>query len=270
MSKCKYGFIGCGNMGGALVKAVAKNVSPDEIFVSDFDRNKVNAFSNDVGTIASDNTEIAQNAKYIYLGVKPQMMSGMLSGISDILKNRHDNFVLVTMAAGLAIEKIAQMAGGDYPIIRIMPNTPASIGRGMILYTANDKVLADDINEFVADMSGAGVLDAIDEKLIDAASAVSGCGPAFVYMFIEALADGAVECGLPRQKAMLYAAETVLGSAELVIKSGKHPGELKDAVCSPGGTTIAGVHALENGAFRANAINAVVSAYNKTLELGKK
>ena len=162
------------------------------------------------------------------------------------------------------------MAGGNYPVIRIMPNTPASIGKGMILYAQNNNVTKEETDIFVNDMSGAGVLDSIDEKLIDAASAVSGCGPAFVYMFIEALADGAVECGLPRQKAMLYAAQTVLGSAELVLKSGKHPGELKDAVCSPGGTTIAGVHALENGAFRANAINAVSDAYKKTLELGKK
>ena len=119
-------------------------------------------------------------------------------------------------------------------------------------------------------MSHAGIMDKLDEKMIDAACALSGSGPAFVYMFIEALADGAVECGLPRKNALLYAAQTVLGSASLVLESGKHPGELKDAVCSPGGTTIAGVHALERGGFRANAMDAVLAAYNKAKELGKK
>ena len=118
-------------------------------------------------------------------------------------------------------------------------------------------------------MAKSGTLDAIDEKLIDAASAVSGCGPAFVYMFIEALADGGVECGLPRDKALLYAAQTLIGAAEMVKKTGKHPEALKDAVCSPGGSTIAGVHALEEGAFRADAANAVLAAYKKTLTLGK-
>ncbi len=270
MSEYKYGFIGCGNMGGALVKAASKNINPNNIYVSDFDRNKVNSFANEIGIIPSNNKDIAQNADFIFLGVKPQMMNDMLLEIKDIFKSRKSRFVIVTMAAGLSIEKISAMADGNYPVIRIMPNTPASIGEGMILYAKNNNVTQEEADIFVNDMSSAGILDPIDEKLIDAASAVSGCGPAFVYMFIEALAGGAVECGLPRQKAMLYAAQTVLGSAELVLKSGKHPGELKDAVCSPGGTTIAGVHALENGAFRANAINAVVDAYKKTLELGKK
>ena len=115
----------------------------------------------------------------------------------------------------------------------------------------------------------AGKLDPIPEDKIDAASALSGCGPAFVYMFAEALSDGAVECGLPRDKAMLYAAQTLLGAAKLLKESGKHPGALKDAVCSPGGTTIAGVHALEDGAFRASTMNAVKRAYERTLELKK-
>lgn len=265
----KYGFIGCGNMGGALVKAAAKTVDGREILISDYDKEKMNSLSDMCGATAADNTKIASECEYIVLGVKPQMMGGMLRSISQILAERKDNFVLVTMAAGLSIDTISQMCGADYPIIRIMPNTPASIGKGMILYTANDKVQQEKIDIFTKDFSEAGVLDRLDEKLIDAASALSGCGPAFVYMFIEALADGAVECGLPRKNALLYAAQTVLGSASLVLESGKHPGELKDAVCSPGGTTIAGVHTLENGAFRANAMGAVTAAYNKTKELGK-
>ena len=151
-------------------------------------------------------------------------------------------------------------------IIRIMPNMPVSVGEGVVLasgYEVDEK----NRDEFDSIMKCAGIVDWIDEKLIDAGCAISGCGPAFVYMFIEALADGAVSCGLPRDKAMLYAAETVLGSAKAVIESGKHPGKLKDEVCSPGGTTIAGVKALEDGAFRSNAMNAVIAAYEKTKKM---
>ena len=147
-----------------------------------------------------------------------------------------------------------------------MPNMPASVGEGMILYDVNDLVTDQMIVEFLEIMAKAGKLDNLPEYLIDAGSAVSGCGPAFAFMFAEALADAGVECGLPRDKAILYAAQMLKGSAELLLHESK-PGELKDRVCSPGGTTIAGVHALENGAFRAAAMNAVTSAYKRTLEL---
>lgn len=266
----KYGFIGCGNMGGALVRAVAVNVDGGRILVSDHDKEKISALASECGVVAADNIKIASECEYIFLGVKPQMMSGMLEEIKDTLAKRKDNFVIVTMVAGLSIKTISDMCGAEYPTIRIMPNTPVSVGKGMILYTANAKTTNEQTEAFVKDMSAAGVMDKLDEKMIDAACALSGSGPAFVYMFIEALADGAVECGLPRKNALLYAAQTVLGSASLVLESGKHPGELKDAVCSPGGTTIAGVHALERGGFRANAMDAVLAAYNKAKELGKK
>ena len=266
----KYGFIGCGNMGGALVRAVAENVDGGKILVSDHDNEKTSALALECGVAVADNIKIALECEYIFLGVKPQMMSGMLEEIKDTLAKRKDNFVIVTMAAGLSIKTISDMCGAEYPTIRIMPNTPVSVGKGMILYTANAKTTNEQTEEFIRDMSHAGIMDKLDEKMIDAACALSGSGPAFVYMFIEALADGAVECGLPCKNALLYAAQTVLGSASLVLESGKHPGELKDAVCSPGGTTIAGVHALERGGFRANAMDAVLAAYNKAKELGKK
>ena len=149
-----------------------------------------------------------------------------------------------------------------------MPNTPAEVGRGMILYTANTRG-SGSIPVFLRAMEAAGRLDAIEERLIDAASAISGCGPAFVYMFIEAMADGGVMSGLPRDKAMLYAAETLIGAAEVVKQTGRHPGALKDAVCSPGGSTIEGVKALEDGKMRGTVSGAVVAAYEKTLKLGK-
>ena len=154
-------------------------------------------------------------------------------------------------------------------MIRIMPNTPVAVGEGMILYDANSTVTDEQIRVFLEGLSAAGCLDRIPERLIDAAGSLSGCGPAFVYLFAEALADGGVECGVPRDKAQLYAAQTLLGAAEMLLATGKHPGELKDAVCSPGGTTIAGVHALENGAFRATVSNAVTAAFEKTAKLKK-
>ena len=145
-----------------------------------------------------------------------------------------------------------------------------AVGKGVILYDANDQTTEADLSFFASAMSGAGLLDRIEESKIDAASAISGCGPAFAYLFIEALADGGVACGLPRAKAQAYAAAMLSGSAEQVLSTGLHPGALKDAVCSPGGTTIAGVRALEEGGLRAAAMNAVIAAYEKTLALKPK
>lgn len=265
----KFGFIGAGNMGGALAQAVMKSVGNDNVYISCKDDAETKAKALELGCNASSNTEIANNCDYIFLGVKPQMMADMLKGISTILSSRKDNFVLVSMAAGLSIEKISAFANGDYPIIRIMPNTPVSVGEGMVLASKNNNVTDLQFDSFKNAMAHCGKLNLLDEKLIDAGCAVSGCGPAFVYLFIEALADGGVEAGLPRDKALEYAAQTVLGAAKMVLNTDKHPGELKDAVCSPGGSTIAGVHALENNAFRATAMEAVKAAFERTKELGK-
>jgi pyrroline-5-carboxylate reductase len=172
------------------------------------------------------------------------------------------------MAAGLCIEYFEKTLGITRPIIRIMPNTPCSVGEGMILYSCNSKVTSDIEEEFLNILSCSGKLDKIPEGLIDAASAVSGCGPAFASIFAEALADAAVACGVPRDKALLYSAQMLKGTAELIL-SGEHPAVLKDKVCSPGGTTIAGVRALEERGMRAAAINAVSEAYQRTLELKK-
>ena len=148
----------------------------------------------------------------------------------------------------------------------MMPNTPAAIGAGVVQYCGRG-VTVEELDDFAALLSPAGLVDQVPEGLMDAASAVSGCGPAFAYLFLEALADGGVACGLPRDKAVAYAARMVEGAARMVLESGKHPGELKDAVCSPGGTTIQGVRALEERGFRAAAMDAVIAAYEKTLKL---
>lgn len=266
----KFGFIGIGNMGGALARAAAKGVRGEELFLADRAQDKLEEMAGQLGARAVENGTLAAECDYIFLAVKPQVMAGMLKEIAPVLAARTDRFVLVTIAAGLTMETITQMAGGNYPMIRLMPNTPAGIGEGMILYTDNGLVAEAELDEFLAAMKGAGRFDRLEEKLIDAGSAVSGCGPAFAYLMIEALADGGVACGLPRAKAIEYAAQMMAGAAKMVLETGKHPGELKDAVCSPGGTTIAGVRALENGGFRANGMNAVIAAYEKTVELGKQ
>ncbi len=260
----KYGFIGCGNMGGAIAKALSDRTR--DILLADYDNGKAEALATALGCAVGTNEDAAA-CERLYLAVKPQMMKEMLSGIAPILQAKKP--LLITMAAGLTMAQIEAMAGGDLPIIRIMPNTPASIGKGMILYCCNDKVDAATAESFVSDLAAAGIIEALDEKLIDAGSAVSGCGPAFMYQFIEALADGGVACGLPRDKAVRLAAATMVGAGELVLQSGKHPAALKDAVCSPGGSTIMGVKALEEGGLRAAGINAVLSAFNKSKELGK-
>ena len=264
-----YGFIGAGNMGGALAKAVAKSVAPEAITLADAFKEKAEELAAKLGAKADTTEAVAKKCHFIFLGVKPQVMAAMLSDIAPILAARKEGFVLVSMAAGISIADIQKMAGNNYPVIRIMPNIPASVGEGVILFDASNGVTNDNIETFQTVMSGAGVVDQLPEKLIDAASALFGCGPAFVSLFIEALADGAVACGLPRNKALLYAAATTKGTAAMILESGMHPGQLKDAVCSPGGTTIAGVKALEEGTFRGATMDAVAKAYKRTLELVK-
>ena len=260
----KIGFIGTGNMGSAIATAVAGQGR--DILLANRTPAKAQALADAVGGRVVKNPEAAGDSELLFLCVKPQMMAGMLEGIAPILRARDDRFVLVTMAAGLTCERIREMAGGDYPVIRMMPNTPCAIGAGVVQYCGLG-VTEEELAEFAQLLAPAGLIDRVDEHLMDAASAVSGCGPAFAYLFIEALADGGVACGLPRAKAMAYAAQMLEGSARMVLDSGKHPGELKDAVCSPGGTTIQGVRALEEGGFRAAAMNAVMKAYEKTLQL---
>lgn len=265
----KWGFIGVGHMGGALAQAAAVMVPPRDLWLANRSAEKAEALARQLGAQTASNAAIAAECDYVFLGVKPQMMEAMLREIAPVLAGRQTPFVLVSMAAGLTAERIARMAGGDYPVIRIMPNTPVSVGEGLILYACSSAVTEEQLSEFLRVMAKSGRLDPLPEHLMDAGSAVSGCGPAFADLFMEALADGGVACGLPRAKAQLYAAQMLLGSAKLLLESGEHPGALKDAVCSPGGTTIAGVRALEEGGFRAGAMGAVIAAYEKTLELKK-
>ena len=259
----KLGFIGVGNMGGALVRAARRRLEGGQILLANRTEAKAAALAKELGASLSNNRTIAGNADYVFLGVKPQMMRDLLAEIGPELRIRKDRFVLVSMAAGRSVADIQAMAGGDYPVLRIMPNTPCSIGEGMVLYTPGPGVTEAEVQVFLEAMAGAGRFSPIPEKLMDAGSAVAGCGPAFVDLFVEALADGGVACGLPRAQALEFAAQMVLGSARLLLESGKHPGELKDAVCSPGGTTIQGVRKLEEAGFRGAVMNAVIAACEK-------
>lgn len=259
----KYGFIGCGNMGGAIAKAVAN--STKDMMLAD-PSGKAEILAQEWGVSVGTNAEVAACDR-VFLGVKPQVMAGVLKGLQPVLAEKKP--LLITMAAGLEIKKIEEMAGVRLPVIRIMPNTAVAVGKGVILYCRNDLVDEQTLADVLNDLRFAGMLDPLEEKLIDAACAVSGCGPAYMYMFLEAMADGAVACGVPRDKALRYAAATMAGAAELTLTTGQHPGQLKDAVCSPGGSTIAGVKALEENGFRGAVMDCVVAAYRRNLELGK-
>ena len=262
------GFIGTGNMGGALARAAAKAAAGDKIYLSNKTREKAERLAAELGC-KTVTVEEAAKCGYVFLGVKPQMMGDLLAQIAPVLASRQDDFVLVSMAAGITMTDIQKMAGGNYPVIRIMPNTPVAVGSGVILYDATENVSAQVLAQFCQIMQFAGLVDHLPEKLIDAGSAVAGCGPAFAALFMEALEDGGVSCGLPRQKARQYAQQMLMGTAQLALETGKHPGQMKDEVCSPGGSTIAGVQELEAGALRASVIRAVQASYCKSKELGK-
>jgi pyrroline-5-carboxylate reductase len=264
--------IGSGNMGCALMKSACDPSHEVSVFFTDMDAEKANAAANSMKAhVIKSNTEAAEKGDFIFLAVKPQVMSLVLAEIADTVKKRINAGtppVVVSMAAGWSIKKIQTAVSVKLPVIRLMPNTPAMIGKGIITLAASSEVSAQKIAELEKLLTGAGIVDNVEEHYLDAVTGLSGSGPAFVYLFIEALADGGVRAGLPRDKALRYAAQTVYGSAAMVLETGKHPGELKDMVTSPGGTTIAGIVALEDGAFRSTVIKAVEAAWKRSVELG--
>jgi pyrroline-5-carboxylate reductase len=273
-------------MGTALMKGAAGIAGAANIGFTDAERSKAEAAAKALGARVYDsNAEAARRGDFVFLAVKPQVLPAVLEEISPVLKERQEAgkpAVLVSMAAGFSINAIRTKLSGPLrpvgpddsrsinrvPIVRIMPNTPALVSQGMIAMAASAEVSGERLAELEKILGAAGVVDRVNEQYMDAVTGLSGSGPAFVYLFIEALADGGVRSGLPRDKALRYAAQTVLGAAAMVRDTGKHPGELKDMVTSPAGTTIAGVAALEAGAFRGTVMNAVDAAYKKSKEMG--
>lgn len=267
-------FIGTGNMGGALARAACRGISPEEVILFDRAAEKASELARELGcTAAAGNEQAIHDAKYIFLCVKPQFFADLARELVPVLRQCHEegqDKVLVSIAAGLTIDTVKGLyaeVGYDIPLLRIMPNTCAAIGKGTLALVGEGEEHLRTVERI---LSAAGLVERLPEGLMDQFTAVAGCGPAFVYPFIEALADGGVMVGLPRDQAMRYAAQTVLGAAAMVLETGEHPGALKDAVCSPGGSTIAGVAALEQAGFRAAAIDAVLAAFGRNQELGKQ
>jgi pyrroline-5-carboxylate reductase len=274
--------IGAGNMGAALMKGAAARA---QIGFADTDKVKAKAAAKAVnGIVYASNTEAAKIGDFVFLALKPQALAAVLTEIGPVIRERMTQgspAVLVSMAAGWSINKIQAVisgSGADAPAVkspqaslsvaRIMPNTPALVSRGMIALSISPQFPPEKLAELEVILGGAGLTDRLEETYMDAVTGLSGSGPAFVYQFIEAMADGGVLAGLPRDKALRYAAQTVMGAADMVLQTGKHPGELKDMVASPAGTTIRGLAVLEQGAFRGTVISAVEAAWKRAQELG--
>lgn len=246
----KIGFIGMGNMGSAIMKGLLSHgSSPEEILFTDIDGARREKVEGETGVHGvATNRECAQKARYLVLAVKPQYYQAVLEEIRPTVTASQ---VIISIAPGKTVAYLKGVLGADRRIVRAMPNTPALLGEGMAgvcydpdLFSQEEKAL---IHKFFTSF---GRMELVEERLMDAVVCASGSSPAYVYMMIEALADGAVKCGLPRDMAYQMVAQTVLGSAKMVLETGLHPGELKDMVCSPGGTTIAAVGALEQCGFR--------------------
>ena len=256
----KAAFIGVGNMGGALAKAACKSLGGDQVAVSNRTWSKAEALASKIGCQAFRTNQVAAlEAEYIFLCVKPKQIREVIQELKPLLKGK----ALVSVAAGVTLAQLQDWAGEDVPVLRIMPNTPCEIGKGLTALAGGRTAGEEHLGQVERILACSGLVERMEEEMIEPYNAVAGCGPAFVYPYIEALADGGVLVGLHREEALRYAAQMVMGAAAMVLETGEHPGKLKDAVCSPGGLTIEGVAELERHGLRAAAIDAVVAAWKK-------
>ncbi|MGE6540797.1 pyrroline-5-carboxylate reductase [Bacillus luti] len=263
----QIGFIGCGNMGIAMIGGmISKNlVSPDQIICSDLNvSNLKNASDKYDITTTTNNNEVANKADILILSIKPDLYPSVINQIKDQIKN---DVIVVTIAAGKSIKSTENEFGRKLKVVRVMPNTPALVGEGMSALCFNEMVKEKDIEEVLNIFNIFGKTEVVNEKLMDVVTAISGSSPAYVYMFIEAMADAAVLGGMLRNQAYKFAAQAVLGSAKMVLETGIHPGELKDMVCSPGGTTIEAVATLEEKGLRTAIISAMKRCTKKSVEI---
>ncbi len=270
MSNKRIGFIGCGSMGSAMINRFLNNkkVLPEDIMACDIKQNHIEELKckfNIKKTIQSK--EVLDFAQTIFLAVKPQDMPVVLEDIKEDVTDRH---LLVSAAAGITISEILGIVNSNKKVIRLMPNTPCLIGSGMTVLSPGQKVNEAELRFVKELLESLGKVEVLEEKLMDAVTGLSGSGTAYVFTFIEALADGGVKAGLPRETALLLAGQTVLGAAEMIMETGEHPSVLKDKVTSPGGTTIAGIYALEKESFRGTVMSAVEAAAGRSKELGKE
>ena len=270
----KVGFIGVGNMGGALASSVARADDVSSVFLSNRSQEKAKILKEKLGEKArvSTNVEVACKCDFIFLGVKPNIVGTVLAEISDVLQKRVENddpFALVSMAAGVTIDRISEMSSKKIPVIRIMPNTPVSIGEGVTLMCTSG-VEERLIDGFKVIMEKSGSVVELEEELMDAGTALSGCGPAFVYMFADALASAGAKLGIDAHTSKKLALSTISGASNLANSQFSEPLEnLKKAVCSPGGATLKGVEVLDEGNFSELIEGAVKAACRRSKELSE-
>ncbi len=267
----KIGFIGAGNMATALIKGIlsAELFPSDSVYASDLDIEKLDTLKEDFGinTIFKNNAELVDKVDIVVLSVKPQILDKIVKEISHVLD---ESKFIISIAAGIPTELIERIADKKLRVIRSMPNTPALILEGATAVSPGNHATENDLRLAKEIFSAVGVVAIVDETQMDAVTGLSGSGPAYIFMIIEALSDAGVKMGLSRKVAMKLAAQTVAGAAKLQIDSQMHPGRLKDMVTSPGGTAIAGLHTLEQGGIRTTLMNAVESATMRAKELGNK
>ena len=251
-------------MGGAIIGGTVKNkiVPAKNITVSDVNAAGLAKLKSEYGVnTVSDNTAVAKDSDILFLCVKPAVVYGIIDEIKDSLKK---NATVVSIVAGQSTEKLLEAFGAKIKLVRVMPNTPALVGEGMAAISPCSGVPKAMLDKICKIFNGFGKAEIVPEKLMDAVTAVSGSSPAYVFMFIEAMADAAVAGGMPRKQAYTFAAQSVLGSAKMVLETGKHPGELKDMVCSPAGTTIEAVGVLEAEGFRGAVMDAIAACIEKS------
>jgi len=268
-SKLSIGFLGAGKMATALARGFVRAglVGPRQLVASDPSATARAAFSKETGAkTTSSNTQVAQTARVLILAVKPDHVGSVLGELRAVWTREH---LLLSIAAGVPLARLEEALGAGARLIRVMPNTPALIGASASAFAPGKSARPGDTELAERLLSAVGIAFQVKEPLLDAVTGLSGSGPAYVYMFIEGLSDGGVAAGLPRDVATRLAAQTVMGAAKMVLETGMHPGALKDMVTSPGGTTIEGLHALEQGNFRASLITAVRAAAEKSRKLGQ-
>ena len=262
-------FIGTGKIDEALIRRVIKSglVKPDKICASDIDENKLNSLASELSiTVSCDNKQTLEQSDVVILAIKPQIIRYVLQGMKESVIKKH---LFISIAAGVTIDSLASELPVGTRIVRVMPNICATVGEAASAICQGDVATKSDVETACKIFNVVGGTVVVDEHLMDAVTGLSGSGPAFVFMIIEALADGGVHQGLDRATAQKLAAQTVLGAAKMILETGQHPGELKDMVTSPGGTTIHGIEALEKNNVRSAIMSAVIAASKRSKELGK-
>lgn len=268
ISTVSVGFVGAGRMATALARGFVNGaLTADRVVAVDPSAEARAAFGQSVGhdVRVDEAAKVDLDADVLILAVKPQVMPAALSGLAEDLRPEQ---LIVSIAAGVSLATLEESLPEGTRVIRVMPNTPCLVGAGACGISSGTHATSDDVDLVCQLLASVGIVEVIPEKLMDALTGLSGSGPAYVFQIIEALSDGGVRMGLPRQTATRLAAQTLLGAAQMVLETGEHPGELKDAVTSPGGTTIAGIHELEAGGLRVALMNAVQAAAERSIELG--